>query len=337
MIGGMQWRMMIWEKVPPPFGQRFCRFWGEVEVEYMPELGAGVNNWRIKRGSRPNRFLAAAGTISDQAVFLPGGQPVQRVLFHQGDPSQPVMWLDRLTSAQGSFPTSAKEGEGCINFKGGPNIPATAPAFQRTNMLWKMMERRSDPPPDNGLWVGVGAKYSGTAVIVGAEAAHGVVWNAGTGKGCYFQTQTSKLAIGLGASTNIVLAFMICNHPSQLVGATNQGLDFTLALGAKWSSFIKAANNTSAGFAVLKDVATLLKNNKAIGKSAQALVRAGVPRTLSGDGVESLANLVKSLVCTSGVDSNSLGFSLFDVPLATPGLEIGVSYGLQTVDYTEQL
>lgn len=333
----MLWRIMIWDKIPPPFGNRFCRFWGEVELEYLPEFGAGVNYWRFKRTSRPNPFLCAAGTISSEAVFLPGGRPVQRTLFHQGDPSQPIMWIDRENSTQGVFPSSAKEGEGCINFKGSSPIAAGTPPFQRTNMLWKMMERRSDPPPDNGLWVGVGAKYSGTAAVVGAEAAHGVVWNAGTGKGCYFQTKTSKFALGLGASTNIVLAILICNEPSQLVGATNQGFDFSLALGAKWSNFIKAANNTKAGFAVLKDVGLLLKNNKAIGKSAQALVRAGVPRTLSGGGVESLANLAKSLASTSGIDSSSAGFSLFDVPLATPGLEIGVSYGFQTMDYVELL
>lgn len=329
--------MMIWDKVQAPFGNRFCRFWGEVELEYMPQFGAGVNHWRFRRTSSPNRFVCAAGMVSDQTAFLPGGRPVQRVVFHQGDPAQPVMWIDRENSTQGVFPVTATAGEGCINIKGAAPIPAHTPPFQGANMLWQMLERRSDPPADNGLWVGVGAKYSGTAAIVGAEAAHGVVWNAGTGKGCYFQTQTSKFAIGLGASTNIVLAILICNEPSQLVGSTNQGADFSLALGAKWSNFIKAANNTSAGFAVLKQVGALLKKNKAIGKSAQALVRAGVPRSLSGDGVESLANLAKSLASTSGVDSSSACFSLFDVPLATPGLEIGVSYGFQTMDYVEYL
>jgi hypothetical protein len=329
--------MLIWDKVKPPFGSRFCRFWAEVELEYMPQLGAGVNHWRMKRWSRPNNFLSSSGEVSDEAVFLPGGQPVQRVKFHAGNPAEPVMWLDCLNSAQGVFPASARAGEGCINTKVNSPISATSPPFQAVNMEWQMLDRRADPPADNQLWVGVGAKYSGTLPGFGAEAAHGVVWNAGTGKGFYFQTTTSKVAVGLGASTGLVLAIMVCNHPSQLVGAMNEGADFSLALGAKWSNFIKAANNTKAGFAVLKSVGSILKASPTMQRSAKVLLRAGVPATLGGDGVEALANLAKTLASTSGMDSSSAGFSLFDIPVASPGLEIGISYGFQSMDYVEFL
>jgi hypothetical protein len=331
----MLWRMMIWDKVDPPFGLRFCRFWGEIELEYIPDFGAGVNHWRLKRSSRPNQFLASAGIVKDQAVFLPGGRPVQRVVFYGNDGTSPIFWVDNLTSQSGTFPVSARRGQGCINTKLNDVIPVSTPAFQRTNLQWQMLERRADPPADNQLWVGIGGKFSGTLGVAGAESAHGIVWNAGTGKRCYFVTQTSKLAIGLGASTNAVLAVFVCNDPAQLVGSGNQGMDFSLALGGNWGSFIKAANNTRAGFAVFKSMSEALKRCPAAQKSAQALVRAGVPTSLDAKGIESLANLAKSLVSTSGVDSSSACFSIFDIPLESPGLEIGVSYGFQTMEYVQ--
>lgn len=331
----MLWRMMIWDKVDPPFGSRFCRFWGEIELEYIPDFGANVNHWRVKRSSRPNQFLSSAGVIKDEVVFLPGGRPVQRVVFYGNDGTSPIFWIDCLTSQSGSFPVSARVGQGCINTKLNASISISTPPFQKHNLQWQMLERRADPPADNDLWIGVGGKYSGTLGVVGAEAAHGVVWNAGTGKRCYFQTKTSKLAIGLGASTNAVLAVLVCNDPKQLVGTTNQGMDFSLALGGNWGPFIKAANNTRAGFAILKSISQALKKCPGGQKSAQALVRAGVPTTLDANGVESLANLAKSLVSTSGVDSSSACFSIFDIPAETPGMEIGVSYGFQTMDYIE--
>jgi hypothetical protein len=260
---------------------------------------------------------------------------VQRVVFYGNDGTSPIFWIDCLTSQSGSFPMSARSGQGCINTKLNAALTTSTPPFQKHNLQWQMLERRADPPADNQLWVGVGGKYSGTLGVVGAEAAHGVVWNAGTGKRCYFQTRTSKLAIGLGASTNAVLAVLVCNDPRQLVGITNEGMDFSLALGGNWGPFIKAANNTRAGFAILKSISQALKKCPGGQKSAQALVRAGVPTTLDANGVESLANLAKSLASTSGVDSSSACFSIFDIPAETPGMEIGVSYGFQTMDYIE--
>lgn len=158
----MLWRMMIWDKVDPPFGSRFCRFWGEIELEYMPDVGASVNHWRIKRSSRPNQFLSSAGVIKDEVVFLPGGRPVQRVVFYGNDGTSPIFWIDCLTSHSGSFPMAARAGLGCINTKLDASKRVSSPPFQGNNLQWQMLERRADPPADNQLWVGVGGKYSGT-------------------------------------------------------------------------------------------------------------------------------------------------------------------------------
>lgn len=320
-------RMLMWEKVPAPFGKRFCRFWGEVELEYHTGLfDDGTPFYRLKSWNGSSYRPTSAGRIAKEVIAPAGGHPIARYKF-QGDGNQksvPSFHIDRIETIQGPFTSQGARGTGLLGING-------------IEFEWRMLERRADPPSDNAIWVGFGLKYGGTAAVVGAEVCHGLVWNLGTGQPCYYQTQTARIGIGLGAATGAVVAIAVAKNIQSLIGATSEGLDFSLALGNNWSGFVKGANNIGPAWDLLKGVKTWLAAKKGTTQVVKTAVRAGAPVAVSADQFTSLANLGKTLCSTSGLSENSEGMSMFDIPAEAPGLEIAIYNGFQKIDWVQPL
>jgi hypothetical protein len=322
-------RMLMWEKVPAPFGKRFCRFWGEVELEFHTGLfDDATPYYRLKSWTGKSYRPTSAGRIAREVFTPAGARPIDRYKFQgDGNPAGiPSFYLDRIASVQGPFPSQGAFGSGVLIANG-----------NGVEFEWRILERRADPPSENSIWVGLGLKYGGTAGLVGAEACHGLLWQLGTGRPCYYQTQTARVGIGLGAATGSVVAIAVAKNISSLTGATSEGLDFSIALGKNWSGFVKGANSMGPAWDLLKGMKAWLATKKGSAQVVKAAVRAGAPVAISSDQFTSLANLGKTLCATSGLDENSEGLSLFDIPVEGPGLEIAIYNGFQTIDWVQPL
>jgi hypothetical protein len=331
----MKARVLVWDRVMPPFGTRFCKFWAEIEIEYHGELfGAGMPHWRVVRYSQPNQLLQAAGRLATEAVSTGPERPAaQRIKFvAEGSSDTPVLWFDTINSV---FPTAGMRGFGSMTTKVG--TAAKANGFsQGGNVEWMVLDRKCDPPADTMLWIGLGAKSGGTLGIGRAELGMGLVWNVSDGSPCFYEALAAAGGIGLGASTGAVLALFVCKNPLNLVGQSSAGFDYNVALGAKWSNFVKAAAKLEGSWTAINYLKTLTKATGAGKKAAAALRTAGLTKKIAGAEFESLANLAKTLATTSGIDSEG-GFTFLDIPVATPGLEISFVYGTQKIDYAELL
>jgi hypothetical protein len=330
----MKARLLIWDRVMPPFGKRFCRFWAEIELDWHTNIGSGLPHWRVVRYSQPNQLLQAAGRIATEVVSTgPERAAAKRIKFvAESESETPVIWFDTIN---GVFPTAGMRGYGNMTSKVANAARANGYSFDG-NIEWMVLDRTCDPPIDKDLWIGLGAKSGGTLVAARAEMGMGLVWNVADGRPCFYDAVSVAGGLGLGASTGVVLSLFICRNPLQLVGQSSEGFDFNLALGAKWSSFLKSAAKLESSWTALNYLKTLAKTT-AGGKAAAATLRtAGLGSRIAGAEFESLANLAKTLATTSGVDTEG-GFTFLDVPMATPGLEISFVYGTQKIDYAELL
>ncbi len=228
------------------------------------------------------------------------------ILFLVDQKGRPVLMLNM----EG---TKERQGRGVLHFHYGPGQGQKICGFP-------------DIPeyPWAKLWYGVGFKTGGQLAVLGYETAAAWMMNFGSQPSGSIVIDGIRLGAGLGGSAGatIVLAFNYASLRDAL-GSSSGQFDFALSLGKKWSGLLKGLPGTFAG---LKEIA-------AIGQTVDSLDHlAKVGKRLQA--IENFAAWAKVLVNFSGIDPNSSGFSVIDIPISDVtsfGLEVTVCYTWSTV------
>jgi hypothetical protein len=317
-------RMIVVDLEAAAVGLRVPRFVMRAEIE--SEGGASEPAWRQLKP-----FDRHWGTGAGYWERLPDG----RILFkgsaqHRNIAYQAMVLQDCRNGDLGDFPTLGQYGLGRLFGTGGMGLYGAEDA---SRVLWALDETVVAPPDPGKLWVGVAGKFGGQAAIYRAEGLYGVLFNFSDGKPHVWDiyVDTRGWGIGLGASTGITLVIVIGKTPKEVVGTTSQGVDFNLAFAGKIDGYIKTIRN-AGGLASDMKLGTLAKtiySRMEIGKAGQMLHNSA--RMLSDNSAEDLFNRAK-IVCNGlAFDRNAAGFTVIDLPISTPGLELGVVSTTSTV------
>jgi len=201
----------------------------------------------------------------------------------------------------------------------------SGPAFHwlKGNMYEGTGSWKPSPLPSQKMWAGVLVKGGG-GLIVGAEGGAAAVVNVDqTKSGAVLGFGTLRAGIVGGASGGVAL--VICTgfgSVQEMNGFTSSGADFALAIGVKFSGFLKASKAASS---LKKFEGGLDAIEKAIhlGKDSEALKK--VLSEVPGAAKSAAA------VCSVVVDTDEKNIVAIDIPMAGAGAEIGVFYGWSKV------
>jgi hypothetical protein len=163
------------------------------------------------------------------------------------------------------------------------------------------------------------------AGIYRAEALYGLVFNfTMTRKVWDIYIDTRDWGPGLGASIGIVFVIVVGQTPKDVVGTTSQGYDFNLAFSGKIDGYIKAMRSATglADDVKLGPLATELFSRMEIGKGGMLVHN--VAKMFSDGTAEDFFNRAKILCNALSVDWSGTSFSVIDLPVPTPGLELGL-------------
>lgn len=172
-------------------------------------------------------------------------------------------------------------------------------------------------------WMGLAFKGGATAVVAGEEVSVGSLWNLGSDQvGFPYVTTASRSGLGAGASGGLALAFGYGFKDARgAVGTEFGGLDFSLSLGARWSSLLKAARfaNPQTATRIMRMLSVL------------AQVRTSELRTVAGlmqvtsrfVHNEAAINLFKNVIGLSSFDDTTRCLVTFDLPISG-GLELSI-------------
>jgi hypothetical protein len=173
-------------------------------------------------------------------------------------------------------------------------------------------------------WMGLALKGGATAVLVGEEISVGSLWNLGTDQvGFPFVTTAERGGLGAGASGGLTLVFAYGFRDARAaVGTEFGGLDFSLSLGGRWSSWMKALRfaDPKSASSIMRMVAALPKLKTPSVRSLAALMHFTSGFVHSEDAI----NLFKSVIGLSSFDDTTRTIVMFDVPFASGGLELAI-------------
>ncbi len=253
--------------------------------------------------------------------FLPDG----RVIFkystqHRNVSGVPCALYDAKGSPLSDFPMLNQYGMG--HFYDTPNLDKSQ---KKSRFLWFIDNVEWQPPDPAYLWLGLGAKFGGHAAIHRREAAYGFMANvADPSKIWEIGFTSSGWGPGLGSSTGIFLIVVTAKDAKEVVGATSSQWDFNFAFAGKIDGYIKASRAAFGAPAAsqLGKIAQSIMQNAHLGRAGDRLHQA-LPSLNSGL-MENFMNAGKIVCCGLAVDWKSPGFSLLDLPVSTPGLELGL-------------
>ncbi|TBW40943.1 hypothetical protein EYW49_01960 [Siculibacillus lacustris] len=185
------------------------------------------------------------------------------------------------------------------------------------------------------LWIGPVFKFGGVAAVAGKEGAVGALGNAATGQVFPFLMTATRAGLGWGGSVGFALGLAYgFSAPAAFVGTdTSNMIDFSLALGARWGTFLKSANPKAmkTGVAAVRAGSALLREIRGTVRSTQALVSAASRFVNSEAGV----NLAKSIAGLGLLDTGGTTYTTIDIPVGGAGAELAVfaSFGsIKAVD-----
>ncbi len=270
-----------------------------IEQEHSLDGKSMRGTWGLHRSSTGNILFDRHGSWYINSMALPG---VGDILVLCNQRGKPLLMVNAGGTAhhQGNgffFNAVGKKG---ARVKGYSNVPL--PAFDR-------------------LWFGFGMKWGGQLGPLGAELTIAALINVGTRETTIVQLQGFKGGLGLGgsASLNAILAFNY-KKAQELNGATNDGFDFALSLGGKWSGILKNLENTPKYAKLLGNLPAMCRTFEEAEVIAMRLKK-----------MENLSNWAKILASFSNAPTADSTFVAFDIPGVGTGLEVGVSYGVTTI------
>ncbi|MBM3761388.1 MAG: hypothetical protein FJW36_14210 [Acidobacteria bacterium] len=255
--------------------------------------------WGFHRSSTGHLLTETRGSFS--TVWFPALGIGDTLVFHN-QKGKPLLMLNAggTESSHGNRFIFGPAGKRGVRVKGYSNIP---------NLDFEK------------VWFGFGFKWGGHLAVGGSEFMIGGLTNAGNGKTTVIQTQNFKARPGLGGSYTLV-GILALGYPTAqaMNGATNDGFDFALSFGKKWDGILKSLENTPDYVKLVNNLPRVLNRIEMIEDIVDRLKK-----------IENVASWAKILATFSGIPASDSSFSIFDIPGAGDGLEIGVSFGVTTI------
>jgi hypothetical protein len=266
-----------------------------------------------------------------------------RVLFkhsmqHRNKASLPCMLYDARGSALKNFPQYQQYGLGKFYHNASLDNTSMKGGFsdhdlQSSRFLWFIDKIDWRPPDPRYLWVGIGGKVGGHAGIYRKEGAYGFIMNAEDKKFWEIGFSASGFGPGLGGSTGLFLIVVTAQSPKEIVGSSSTSWDFNLAFAGKIDGYIKACQAASGVETASKlgKVAQAIMQNAKLGKAGNTLYNA-LPALSDKGLIETFLNSAKIICSGLSTDFTEPGFNLIDLPVNTPGLELGILKATTTVE-----
>ena len=171
-------------------------------------------------------------------------------------------------------------------------------------------------------WFGIGVKVGGTVAVKGCETLVGVVFNIALGAMAPLMIESSREGLGLGGSGGVVMIGAYgFKSAEEFVGLEVGGLDFSLSLGERWSSWVKSAKIANPHMlSAMKSAAALVPTScRNVGSLKELTELAS--RFAQCEGAIGWA---KNIVGLSAYTDHERAFATLDVPMLQKGLEIGL-------------
>jgi hypothetical protein len=316
--------MVVIDLEPLYVRQSYPRFVLRADVdEFNSTVGHG--SWRQMKP-----FNKLWGTGAGAWETLPDG----RILFknsaeHRNISGAPCSLVNSQGASLKEFPVYGQYGLG--HFYGIPKPDESQP---RSRFLWVIDNVDFAAPDPRYLWVGIGGKFGGHAAVHRREFAYGFIANAADLTKIWEIGFTgSGWGPGLGGSTGMFLIVVTGQNPKEIVGTTSSQWDFNFAFAGKIDGYLKAANAALGAPAVtrLGRIAQEIMKDAKLGRAGER-VHEALPGLSKSGLLESFMNGAKTICNGLVTDWGTPGFSLLDLPVTTPGLELGLLHTTTKVE-----